>query len=191
MLTSLTEARRHPALASIDGTFLTNLLTAASNSIEGYCDRVFLSTEYDEVRDGDGLYNIFVKNLPLTTLSSIDIVDSAGTSTNYADTYFDYNGNTGKIRYAPGQDAVQFQDGFQNITIHYIGGYSTIPMDVQQACILTAYNLLRRTYSEETPGMQSETLDMYSYQRMAGVESANLITPDIKLSLDRYRTITI
>jgi hypothetical protein len=56
-------------------TELTNLLEAASDLIEDYCDRVFASTAYTEKQDGNGLHFIYAKNPPSVSFTSIIITD--------------------------------------------------------------------------------------------------------------------
>jgi len=192
-LVTLIKAKQHPALSSLNGTYLQAILDACSDAAENYCNRKFLSTAYAEIRDGDDSYNIYVLNPPIISLTSVAVKESDGTSTTYTD--LTHDPVSGKIRYQSDKDAVLFINGFQNVTINYTGGYATIPEAVQQAIILMSYNTCKRTVSSgTTPGMRSENLDMYSYTREdsgGDYATASPFSPDVKMLLDPYRRLSI
>jgi len=64
-----------PSLAGANPAYLQNLIDAASNLIENYCKRVFLTTVYvDEVYDGDGSSVLLLRNIPITALTTVKVV---------------------------------------------------------------------------------------------------------------------
>lgn len=196
----LAKAQEHPALAAgkVDATWLQSILDASATAIRNWCNRNFDATAYAEVHDGNNMRIIYADQLPILELSSIDVFDNDGTVTIYSGANFAVNAETGKIRYSDDASLnpygeIQFDQGFRNITLNYRAGYSsTIPDAVQQANVLLAYNVLRRTAAAVTPGMQSETLGEYSYQRQGTVDAgAPIITPDVQLLLYPYRRIPV
>lgn len=54
---------------------LNDLIGGAVSKAEDYCDRNFQSQEYTELLDGNGLDFIFVKNYPITDITSIEYWD--------------------------------------------------------------------------------------------------------------------
>lgn len=126
-----------PYLEKVDYNNLTTeekalvdaLITAGSDWIERYCNRVFTATDYtDEIHNGTGENCIFVKNPPINSLTDIDIVGTSSTTT-YLATKFKYEPKTGEIQFKldADSDAHYFPEDFRNIQITYNGGFTTIP----------------------------------------------------------------
>jgi hypothetical protein len=86
--------------------------------------------------------------------------------------------------YAPGA----FWDGYQTCRVQYTGGYATVPEEIQQA---TA-ELVQLVYASRrmTPGLASETLDRYSYSRLA-TTSIDSLSVSAKQALNYYKLTTI
>ena len=117
--------------AQIDG-----LITAVSLLIERECNRIFLYATYtEEKNDGTGYNIIFVKNPPITTLTSIIKVSS--TNTTVLATQFEFDANTGEIRWktyditSTADFIGTFPRGFNNILVNYIGGFAIVPEPIQ------------------------------------------------------------
>lgn len=79
--------------------------------------------------------------------------------------------------------ASTFPKGFQNIFVHYTGGYATIPDDLDQIAIeMTAAAFKGRKVN---PKLQSETIGSYSYALASQVQIAD----DLMARLSHWRDI--
>jgi hypothetical protein len=88
------------------------------------------------------------------------------------------NKDIGEI-YAPGGPV----PGYQNYRVAYIGGYATVPEEIQQACCELVQ--LMFNFRGLNPLMQSETLDRYSYTRMVP-NWWDLLSLGSKLAIQQY-----
>ena len=130
-----------PALAGADPIYLQNLIDASSNLIENYCKRTFLTTVYvDEVYDGDGTRALLLKNLPITALTMVTVVESDDTEVDCAGTEFRRDDGIGEIRPRPACACTYcyFPSGYRNILVSYTAGLGVtadvLPEDIQEAC---------------------------------------------------------
>lgn len=130
-----------PSLAGANPAYLQNLIDAASNLIENYCKRVFLTTVYvDEVYDGDGSSVLLLRNIPITALTTVKVVQADDTEVACAGTEFRRNDGIGEIRHRPACDCTycHFPRGFRNIKVSYTAGLGltadVLPEDIQEAC---------------------------------------------------------
>lgn len=118
---------------SMDAT-LTALIGSVSAAIEQFCNRVFAAQVYSETYNGNGNYRLYLRQGPVTAVSSVIIdtlgVPAAPTATTYGHVFDD------AILYIrPGGCPAQFNKGVQNISVSYIAGYASTPADVNQACV--------------------------------------------------------
>lgn len=60
-----------PNFDTADNGTMQDIVNAASDTIERYCNRVFAATAYDELIDGTGDCNIFVNNFPIIQIDRI------------------------------------------------------------------------------------------------------------------------
>ncbi|MFQ5452255.1 MAG: phage head-tail connector protein [Candidatus Paceibacterota bacterium] len=132
-LTSLTTAKDHLGItdASQD-TRVERWIDTASQMIEKATDRVLYSKSHTEVQDGRGSKSILLRQYPVTAITSLHI-DSQGT--------FDANSLIAAADYAQRDEdelvlrSSTFKRGLQNIQIVYTAGFSTIPADLENACL--------------------------------------------------------
>lgn len=110
---------------------LTTLVARVSQAVRNYCKRDFEAQTYTEYQDGKGTDEILVNQFPINSITSLTHVDENDTVV-YTWTSTDYARETwGLIRLRDGI----FKSGIKNIKIVYNAGYTTIPVDLQQACI--------------------------------------------------------
>ena len=174
-------------LNTLEQALIDRLITAFTKEIEAQCNRVFAAANYTEKHDGDGERNILVKNIPLNTLTSITVTSSKVTVVNSTD--FTFDPLTGEIRWkdwdiASTADFVGFFPiGFQNISISYNGGYTTIPDDLEMLCAEGIIQVFDR--KEAVGQVQSEKMgqEYYSY----GLEQFRNLVFTHKKTLSRYR----
>jgi hypothetical protein len=77
----------------------------------------------------------------------------------------------------------QFPKGYQNVLLHYFGGFDPIPYDITQAAIDMAASLFRERRRDA--GVASESLGDYSYS----LGDAGRVETQIRSRLARYRRI--
>lgn len=123
--------------ANVD-TLLGTLITAASRWIMNQTGRRFYSAEVTWTTDGDGTYGLSLPNGPVTAVALV-IID--GIQIDPIITY----GDTGWTQVGDRIELVghRFCSGTANITIRYTSGYSTIPADLDQACVEMACWMFR------------------------------------------------
>lgn len=162
---------------------LTNIINRSTDIIEAYCNgRRFASTAYtDEEYDGTGTQHINLINYPVTALTSYDKNYGQVGDTNWSTLQGELIKrleDEGQIYYSPG-----FIIGTRNYRFTYVGGYVTIPNDLEEACIqLCVYTFNNR----KSKGMKSESLGEYSYTRED--KTGNIIEDlGIDLMLDKYK----
>ena len=120
-----------PLTTTNDDTLLTRLITAASQFIQTWLDRTIAETSYTETRNGLGGTRLFLRNRPVTGVTSlaIDGVNIPASSPPPLGAGYLYDDIS---IYLVGH---VFRRGQQNVTISYTAGYAATPPEVEQACI--------------------------------------------------------
>ncbi len=185
MLVTTERARQAPALNGLENDYLSALIEAASAAIEKYCGREFAESERTETYDGDGSRELFVRTFPLGALETVTVVDAD--ETEYDGDGFRLDTRIGRIVPKIGAGLSRFPAGVQNLRVTYTGGFSTIPADVQEACVQTVQAMRGATSDSNDAGMQSERIGDYSYVRFDA--STHGLTPSVKALLAPYRVL--
>ncbi len=115
-------------------SIIDRLIDRVQKSFESYCNRNFESASYTEYYDGQGSNILVLKQLPIT------VIDSIYDSTTWI---WDAGSLIDSASYRiMDNNSVVFKDtilgnSLQNVKITYTAGYSTstMPKDIQQACI--------------------------------------------------------
>ena len=160
-------------------------INAASKHIEEYCGRKFVpSATVAEIRGGDGTSSIYVHNIPLTTLTSIEYwngTDWTVLSTDNAPR--DSDVDTREIWFTQGHI---FADGKKNYRITYVYGYSTanVPADLKRA----ACQLVQRA---QVKADGKEGITSQSFGDHTTSYDLAKIPDDIREVLDRYKRISL
>lgn len=193
-LVSVARAKRKKALANQSNDLLGDLLGAASDAAEQWCDRVFASAARTEVHNGNGTRDLFVKAIPITAITSITVTDANGDteSLDVAAGTPDvvYEANSGRISFGPHNSSSfdEWPDDFpQNISVVYTAGYATIPDDVQEAVVLIAVQMMKQAGTYSNPAYTQERMGEHSYTRVGADEP--LITPAVEALLGKYRRL--
>ncbi len=104
---------------------MQNWINACSSLLEKECNRKIVSRTYtDERQDGTGKAHLILDNYPISTITALEIRDSADTvirTVTPASEVIIAN-EPGKIQLVP--TAGYFTKGFRNIVITYTAGYS-------------------------------------------------------------------
>ena len=192
MLITVARARLIQGLSGGSTTLLTALLTAASDAVEKYCDRLFETAARTEVHDGTGADFLYVRALPITALTTITIYETGGTTTEIASGNFVYDADSGRITFGYNNTSAfgTFPAGTQNISVAYTGGYESdsIPDAVQQAVALVALEIYGQG-NVKTPGLASERLGDFAQSYFASANRTVWNSAVITALLEPYRRI--
>ena len=191
MYASVARAKQHQTLYRADTTLLTNLLEAASDLVDNYCDQSFTSASATEYYDGNGLKWIIVDRAPITAITSLTITDDNDTDHTIATTDLSYDGSTGKVQFKPTVSSAYdyFLPGFQNVTIVYTAGYTTIPEAIQEATVQIARNLYAQGSTYKNPAFSAARMGEHNYTRISSQEE--IMTPIVTTLLAKYRRIPL
>jgi len=113
-----------------DDALLTRLISAASTFIQSWLNRQIASQSYTQTLNGNASRKMVLENWPITAVSSLTIdgvVVSQSPNSQTTGYMFD-----DKVVYLISRS---FCRGLQNIVISYTAGYSSVPLDIAQACI--------------------------------------------------------
>lgn len=183
-LTSLANLKEYLGIVANDeDSLLTNIINRSTDIIEKYCGRRFKETTYtEEEYNGSGTTKINATNFPITAVTSKQRNYGTAGDANWddlQDEFFKYLEDEGQFYYQVG-----FNKGTKNYRFTYTAGYSTIPSDVEEACLA----LCSHVYTDrKNKGMQSESLGEYSYTKFR--KNGNLVEDlGLDLVLDYYRT---
>lgn len=176
---ALTTTAAVKAYKSITGdefdTLISALVLRASAAIKTYVSRQIESASVSEVRDGHGGVAMLLRESPVTAVSALRV-----------DGQLIPQGGFGIAGWRLANDSLvlegyRFTRGDANVQIDYTAGYSTVPADIEQACIETVVLALERR----------NHIDVSS-KSLAG-ETVSFITADIPPSarnvLDQYRRV--
>jgi len=137
-LANLREYLKKDTADTTDDTLLQNIITRVSAEIEKRCNRSFHAATFTEYQKGNGTNRTYLKNWPINSVTSIHIDDdrewTADMAVDAADIIIS-NQNPGMIILDSGETFRKTVDQIENVRIIYNAGYSTIPTDLEQACI--------------------------------------------------------
>jgi len=128
-------AANEKTLSGYNCSYLEDLINTASQAIEDYCRRVFVSATYTEYIDGNDSCWLRVKYYPVTTITSVQVWDAQEqavdeTLTEHED--FEFYLTEGMIyRFS------KWSEGTKRYKVVYVAGYSAaaMPDSVKKACI--------------------------------------------------------
>ncbi|TCW35302.1 putative phiE125 gp8 family phage protein [Laceyella sacchari] len=129
-LTTLANAKEYLQITDTSqDARLEILINGTTIAIENYIKRkVKERTFTDEAYDGNGTDLLFLKNKPVSSIASVKYVGNGITDILEMDNYrVDAHGRL--------YNASGWVRGFQNYLVTYTAGYSTIPDDIQLACL--------------------------------------------------------
>lgn len=174
-----------------DDDRINALMAVVTDEAEGYCDRTFAAgtgiVEYPDIRN-DMCLRFRVARPPLTTLTSLwastgvpRVYDS--TTLLVSGTDYDFDSVSGWVERL---NTIYFPRGFKTVKITYSGGYTTIPEDLEQACIEAIATKLRKSLDR----LWHLTGATHADGRVDGIRFEDW-SPDGLRTLDRYRLRTI
>lgn len=196
LLVSLTDYKTWRNITgTAQDTALTQILTFVSADVRRWCDRDltngFESATRTEVYSGTNETTIQLNEWPVTSVTSVTQLWAGGSSEVLDSTTYRVNANTGLLSRI---DAVRsrfssfrsdgsmvagtwmpephFTEGFFNFSIVYVGGYATIPGDLQQVVC----NLADIAYASRGRDMtlKSENMGQYSWTAADAAQVAEI-----------------
>jgi len=132
-LTTIAEVKVLTGVASADDAITQKLITMASVWANNFTSRILAKQTFTEFYDGDGTAILFLKNYPISSITTVhqDSDRTFATASLVASTdYFTYADNRKLIG-----DGVSWERGRQTIKVIYIAGYTigSIPDDLVNA----------------------------------------------------------
>lgn len=163
-----------------DDVLITNLIVRYSAFFESYIGKNIISREHTDYYDGKGFNVLFVDQYPITSISGIwDSSDWSWDDSNLisSDNYRIADSNRILFR------STTLADEDQNIKIIYTAGYSAVPEDLRQACVV---EVLRAYKHRKEVDIVSKSLSDGSVSYI----ERNLLA-QTKLILNRYKKVII
>ena len=168
---SLADTKEYLGISSGDtdnDDLIINMINRATTLVETYLDRVILTATYtNEVYEGTGSPYLFLRQYPVTALTSIDY-----RTENYQSSYetldtteYDYRADNGVVR-----RNANFRSVPAEYRVTYTAGYAaaSVPQDLSLAVLdLISYLWNQR----KSKGIQSERLGEYSVTWFEGARS--------------------
>lgn len=182
-LTTLELVRELLGLADTDTSgdpLIVNMIARVSAMIEGRLSRRILQASYQEIRDGNGTPLVFLLRPPVASISAIysDLLQTWDSTTLIDAADYSFDPTNGRVYLRNGG---WFAEGFQNVRVDYVGGYSVVPPDVEgYACMKAAEVFRQRT----TLGISSMSLKDGSFTR--SVASAKDLMADLDDEIGHY-----
>lgn len=113
-----------------DASLLQNLVSAVSVFIQSWTGCVFAPADYSEIRNGNGREGLAFTYGPVTAVISVSIDgQTIAASAGWPCAGYSFDESTLHL------SGSCFTRGRRNVQITYSAGYTTIPLDVAQACI--------------------------------------------------------
>lgn len=169
--------------------FLTQQLQMVSDTVEGYCGRIFAEDEYVETfyrEDLSVLGNVYLGKIPLYhyPVSDVDSIEEFADEEALANdesidiTTFRFHKPTGFIQKNKGYNF--FQDG-NIMEVTYTAGYATVPTPVAQV----VYNIVQERYNKKLNGI---SLDFGSDVQSISIPGTISVAFDYSLSNNDRKT---
>lgn len=190
------------AYATGNATLIDRLITEVDYAIGRACNRLdattgaqtFESASRDEKYDGCGEPILSLRNFPVSSITSVALVDTAGTNTTLASTDYTADLRTGRLQWngttaywpgwtdytgapAYGYEPPGWPRGFQNVRVQYTAGYSTVPKDLQSVATQMVVDMyLNRKTNERLSayGIGDKSASYRSAEDLAALHSATL-----------------
>jgi hypothetical protein len=177
-LTTVAAVKLLTGAASADDTNTQTLITKASVWANNHTSRILAQQTFTEIYDGDGSVTLFLKNYPISSITTIhqDSTRVFGVDTLVASTdYFTYAENRKLIG-----DGVVWERGRQTIKVVYIAGYAigSIPEDLVNAVTMLV-DFWGKEYSAHRFGVTStgSETNRITYEKNIPVEIKEMLNP--------------
>jgi hypothetical protein len=187
-LTTLTDYKAFNGITgTANDTALGVIVTAVNAKVARYIDRTIETGTFTEFYSGTGGETLRLKNYPITSITSVEERDDSGSYTTLASGEYRFNAESGllfRIGARAGIVRSSFEDdaprtrvgiwpcwapGFDNYRVVYVGGFATVPADLQMAI----YTVIDEVVASRGRGtsVTSESIGAFSYT-LGAVEDA-------------------
>ena len=177
-LTTVARVKSHLGIAdTVVDTLLQTIITAASRWMLSQMKRNIRLQTYTETFNGDGTIGITLTHGPVTTITSVTVDGETITA----------RATVADIGYVLQNDRLylvgySFPEGIANVVVVYTAGYTTVPEDLDQACVELVSLIYR---SRDRKGMLSRS-DTTGSSVSFAPEAVPFITD---LTMDAYRRV--
>jgi hypothetical protein len=181
-LTSLAKLKDYLEIAVLDttqDTRLERLIDASSQMIETYCSRSFVSQSRVEYHDGRNANTLMLREYPASkpTKVCIDGGWTFVTSTELATSDYDVVDGSYLVL-----KSGFFPKGTRNVQVTYIAGYSTIPSDLEEACLMLAEWLyMHRNDRRSGITQKTKERETITYSKTIPLHITTMLTPYMRL----------
>ena len=187
----------NPTAVSKDDALLQLLISSFSTWVLHRTGRDSFNTvqTYTETQDGNGGARLFLRNSPITSVTSVNVGNYAiPQSTNVASNGWfiedskkslalRYSRNNYSTQVPTGLYPYQFMRGIGNIIVVYSAGYTAVPFDLQEAVMkAVGVNYHRKDWID----LASKTLSAGQGVSGSTVYHKWILPPEIIMVLDRY-----
>lgn len=180
---------------------LTLILNGVDAAVKRYCNRDLESRTYtSELYNGTGRNSLFLRQRPLTAVSSLKVVVGIYGGVGNSDAFTADTAWTQNVDYiiaSTSQDEFNqseliairrlWPEGLRNVQVTYTAGYTTPPADLKLA-VLQLCAAIRST-AKLGQQLQSERLGDYSYSILASGSEGEVVSARRKLN--HYRNVVI
>lgn len=135
------------------------IINAATERVEDYCMRPFVSRSLNEFFDGSGQRRLFLRTHPVISVEQIDALNFNG------DSFITYLSGDIRVDTVHGivmlKNGGSFAEGLQNWQVQYVGGWALVT-DVPDAVRLAFYKLCAeyfRDFEHRKDDIISQTMD--------------------------------
>lgn len=156
-----------------DDALLTRLVSASSQFVQTYLRRQIATASYTDVRNGNDQTEMVLANWPVVSVSSVTV---SGLVVQPAPSMV--AGQSPSVGYLFDDQSVylygfQFYRGAQNVQIAYSAGYSSTPLDIEQAVIeLIALKYADRNHmGQSSKSISGEVVSYFMGDMPNGVKS--------------------
>jgi hypothetical protein len=145
-----------------DDATLSRLISSVSAWFASYCDRTFEHTHWTYTLSGRGGPSIMLPDHPVTSITSVTVdgvtIPARPSVTGWG--WIQDGSNKITICGATAGWPACFSKGAMNVAIAFQSGYSTIPSDLEQACIECCASWYRRRsrIDEQSKSIQGEVI---------------------------------
>lgn len=114
---------------------IQRMITVVSTMIKNNISRQILSANYVTTLDGRGRTRIMLPNTPITAVSQVLMTYGPFASLSIPPRTAGGAGYTFSTTCVYVDPPYMFEKGIQNVQISYTGGFTTVPPDIEQACL--------------------------------------------------------
>ena len=185
-LITISRMKQAPAAARYADAELLSLISGASLVVEEYCGRTFWKSSVHETYSGMNKNQLFLSMTPVDSVAAVLITDESDVVDTYTSGSMLFNKVTGELQFKPSADLTFFPGGFQNVEVRYTGGYTEIPIEVQDAVIGVALAMGSQSSTSNELALGADASGDYAYGHREVAKTYGLCSLAVKSVLDKF-----